>query len=112
MATGNTTTPENAQDARLGDADLGQALEPPAGSSGARPRKNAALARRKRPLPLVRAEVPPRWQGLVDWAERGSLVARIHLACLDCACWQEAEVRHCTVEACALHSVRPYQPRG
>lgn len=36
----------------------------------------------------------------------------IKLKCLDCCCWQEAEVRRCDIRDCALWPLRPYRPRG
>jgi hypothetical protein len=62
------------------------------------------------PLPLLRRVVPVRHHRLVDRVEAGSLRAALDLKCLDCSDYQIAEVRHCTVTACPLHSVRPYQP--
>ena len=68
------------------------------------------LAPQRLSLPLLRRVVPVRHHRLVDRVEAGSLRAAIDLKCLDCSDYQIAEVRHCTVTACPLHSVRPYQP--
>jgi hypothetical protein len=62
------------------------------------------------PLPVLRADAPPRYHHLVDRAEAGSLRAAVTLKCLDCSNWQTDEVRHCTVTDCPLYPVRPYQP--
>ena len=32
--------------------------------------------------------------------------AAIKLKCLECCCWQEAEVRRCEIVDCALHHLR------
>jgi hypothetical protein len=61
-------------------------------------------------LPLLRRVVPVRHHRLVDRVEAGSVRAAIDLKCLDCSDYQIAEVRHCTVTACPLYGVRPYQP--
>jgi hypothetical protein len=68
------------------------------------------LAPQRLSLPLLRRVVPVRHHRLVDRVEAGSLRAAIDLKCLDCSDYQIAEVRHCTVTACPLHGVRPYQP--
>jgi hypothetical protein len=68
------------------------------------------LAPQRLPLPSLRRVVPVRHHRLVDRVEAGSLRAAIDLKCLDCSDYQIAEVRHCTVTACPLHGVRPYQP--
>ena len=72
----------------------------------------APRGKQRQPLPQLRAATPARQQGLVDKIEAGSLRAAINLKCWDCTCFQLAEIRYCTVTACALHSVRPYQPAG
>jgi hypothetical protein len=46
---------------------------------------------------------------LIAQAEKGSTAAMVKLKCLDCVCWVKAEVRDCTVVACPLYPVRPYQ---
>jgi hypothetical protein len=68
------------------------------------------LAPQRLPLPLLRLVVPVRHHRLVGRVEAGSLRAAVDLKCLDCSDYQIAEVRHCTVIVCPLHSVRPYQP--
>ena len=35
--------------------------------------------------------------------------AAINSKCLDCICWQQAEVKRCTVVTCPLYTYRPYQ---
>jgi len=37
--------------------------------------------------------------------------AAINSKCLDCMCWQQAEIRDCNIVTCPLHPYRPYQPR-
>jgi hypothetical protein len=44
-----------------------------------------------------------------DEAMRGKrLMACIKAKCLDCMCWQSAEVKACTCVGCPLYEVRPY----
>ena len=38
-----------------------------------------------------------------------SLRAAIDLRCLDCCCWQPAEVKRCEINACSLWAIRPFQ---
>jgi len=40
---------------------------------------------------------------------RESMRAAINSKCLDCMCWQQAEVKRCDVVTCPLHPYRPYQ---
>ena len=37
-----------------------------------------------------------------------SLRAAINSKCLDCCCWQSAEVRKCPAEECPLYNYKPY----
>jgi hypothetical protein len=43
------------------------------------------------------------------YANRNSKAAAIKAKCLDCCCYQRKEVELCTVVACPLWHVRPYQ---
>jgi len=40
---------------------------------------------------------------------RESMRAAINSKCLDCMCWQQAEVKRCDIITCPLHPYRPYQ---
>ena len=40
-----------------------------------------------------------------------SIRAAINSKCLDCMCWQQAEVKKCDIDTCPLHPYRPYQGR-
>ncbi len=40
-----------------------------------------------------------------------SLKAAIKAHCLDCMCWERAEVRDCTVVSCSLWLYRPYRTK-
>ncbi len=40
---------------------------------------------------------------------RQSMRAAINSKCLDCMCWQQAEVKRCDIVTCPLHPYRPYQ---
>ena len=40
-----------------------------------------------------------------------SIRAAIDSKCLDCMCWEAAEVKKCGIVTCPLHPYRPYQPR-
>jgi len=41
--------------------------------------------------------------------EGTSLRAAIKAKCLDCCCWQRAEIADCRVPNCALYPYRPYK---
>ena len=61
-----------------------------------------------------RENIPDLFHGsyrrLYDKAIGGhSLRAAIDSKCLDCMCWQQAEVKKCTVVTCPLFLYRPYQ---
>jgi len=43
------------------------------------------------------------------YAEKVSPRQAIKAKCLDCTCWQRAEITNCTVETCPLHDFRPFQ---
>jgi hypothetical protein len=95
-----------------GNQDGLGATSGPSETSGAEIARGASEGQGKKrtPLPVLRAEAPPRFRHLVDRAEAGSLRAAVTLKCLDCSHWQTDEVRHCTVTDCPLFPVRPYQP--
>ena len=64
-----------------------------------------------------RKNIPPlhneAYRRLYDRAISGkSRVAGVKSKCLDCMCWQSAEVRNCAVVTCPLHPYRPYQSRS
>ena len=40
---------------------------------------------------------------------RKSMRAAINSKCLDCMCWQQAEVKRCDIVTCPLNPYRPYQ---
>ena len=57
-----------------------------------------------------RAQMPRSYRATYDKAIKGkSLRAAINAFCLECVCWQIEEIRNCTVLACPLYTVRPYQ---
>jgi len=43
--------------------------------------------------------------------QRKSMKAAIHAKCLDCCCWQNTEVRECTIVTCPLYLYRPLAKR-
>ena len=52
----------------------------------------------------------PPWERF-DWpARKHALRAALDLKCLECAAWQQAEVRLCPLAQCPLYARRPYQP--
>lgn len=59
-------------------------------------------------LPMVAEVVPPEYAHHLDKARRGNVRAAIALKCLDCCCWQRAEVAACEITECSLHHIRPY----
>jgi hypothetical protein len=42
-------------------------------------------------------------------ARKGNLRSLLALKCLDCTCWQRAEIAGCTCISCPLYPVRPYK---
>jgi hypothetical protein len=41
-------------------------------------------------------------------AKKGNVRSLVALKCLDCCCWQRAEVAACPVTTCPLYPLRPY----
>lgn len=64
-------------------------------------------------LERLRKTIPPdkveRYGPLVDQVVAGSRSAAVKLKCLDCSCFNTAEIKHCSVTDCALWAFRPYQ---
>lgn len=58
---------------------------------------------------LMRKEIPVKYHGVIERAESGSVKAMIRLKCLDCSCWQPAEIKICPCTSCSLYPVRPFQ---
>ena len=51
--------------------------------------------------------VPEKYRGIYRQAMTGRRALKaIRAKCLDCTCWQEAEVRRCTIEHCPLWPYR------
>jgi len=40
-----------------------------------------------------------------------SMRAAVNIKCLDCMCWQAAEVKRCEIVTCPLWRYRPYQSK-
>lgn len=57
----------------------------------------------------LRKNTPMAFLPIVDRIESGSLKAAIKMKCLECAGFQRAEVKACTVTSCPLHAIRPYK---
>jgi len=57
----------------------------------------------------LRIRTPERFHQIIDLIERGSRTASQKLKCLDCACYQTAEIRRCDIIACPQWAFRPYQ---
>ena len=56
------------------------------------------------------AQIPKVYQANYITAMSGkSRAAAIKANCLDCCCWQRAEVSACPVETCPLYPYRPYK---
>jgi hypothetical protein len=53
--------------------------------------------------------VPAYAQAHAARAKKGNVRALIALKCLDCCCWQKAEVAACPVTSCPLYPMRPYK---
>lgn len=75
---------------------------PHSGGARKRKQKNNAVGELARVTPLT-------YTALVERIRGGSKVAAIKLKCLECCSYQRIEVRECTVSACALWTIRPYQ---
>jgi hypothetical protein len=109
------STPPNPHRVRLKiQGDKAEAVEPTQTPDlGSDPRPPATTARgttkERVPLPVLRSHTPAKFQPLVDRIEDGSIRAAVKLKCLECSSYQVEEIRLCTVPACPLHSVRPYQ---
>jgi hypothetical protein len=54
-------------------------------------------------------KVPSYAQAHAVKARKGSTRSLIALKCLDCCCWEKAEVAACPVVSCPLYPVRPYK---
>lgn len=66
--------------------------------------KGVKRERKKRTIPTTfLSSVPPEYKPLAEKVAAGSLKAAIKLKCLECSCYQVAEVRKCTVTNCALY---------
>lgn len=58
-------------------------------------------------------QMPSKYRATYRRAVEGrSLRACINAQCLECCCWQSAEVAACTDMGCPLWSVRPYRSSG
>ena len=77
--------------------------------AGPRPSRRAKMAAYSETFATQRREFPAIALPLIDQAEGGSLTAAVKLMCLDCTCWQRAEIRDCTIARCPLYPHRPYQ---
>ncbi len=63
-----------------------------------------------------RKDIPPKHKGAYRKAydkaiNKQSMRAAVNSKCLDCMCWQQAEVKRCNIVTCPLHAYRPYQPK-
>ena len=56
------------------------------------------------------AKIPRAYQQNFKTAITGrSRTAAIKAKCLDCCCWQRAEVSNCSIDTCSLWLYRPYR---
>lgn len=82
------------------------------GAAAARKARKRADAERRLHYANLRRVTPTKYLPLVDKAENGSRVAAGKLACLQCANFCVAEVRHCIMAgSCGYWDFRPFQPR-
>ena len=65
--------------------------------------------RRTKALPELRIVTPEARMGLVEKIEKGSKAAALKLMCLACTDYHVAEIKHCPVVSCPIHSVRAYK---
>lgn len=58
--------------------------------------------------------IPPGARGIVARALAGTASPRaaIKAKCLDCSCYDRAEVTHCRVVSCPLRAYRPFQKKA
>ncbi|MGR3292518.1 MAG: hypothetical protein ACUZ9M_00715 [Candidatus Scalindua sp.] len=61
-----------------------------------------------------REHIPPMfnesYRKMYDKAiNKKSMRAAVNSKCLDCVCWQQAEVKRCNIVTCPLYEYRPYQ---
>lgn len=58
--------------------------------------------------------VPTSARGIVERAFAGTASPRaaIKAKCLDCCCYDRAEVAECTVTRCPIHAYRPFQKQA
>jgi hypothetical protein len=63
----------------------------------------------KESFKMMKKYFPKRYGNLVDKASKGSVMAAIHLKCLDCTCNQMVEIRECAIKDCPLWALRPYK---
>ena len=56
--------------------------------------------------------VPVSMRGAVTKAWDGSKAMAVKAKCLQCKDFKRAEIGRCTDELCALHAVRPFQPKA
>lgn len=55
--------------------------------------------------PDIRLDPLTKWQQ----SDKGSKSLAIKAMCWQCSHGQIDEIKHCTVQSCALHCIRPYQ---
>ena len=80
-----------------------------------RTRKNASSwlksypEKRRRILEQVLMHCSGKLRHFLQAYEGKSRKAAIAAKCLDCCCYEQEEVRRCSVNSCPLHSYRPYK---
>lgn len=102
---------------------LGLVIKTPKGKKGdglanvdkaAAIRAAIAAPRKSRKVPLdviqkVKNVFPTQYHNVIDKMGSGSMKAAIKAKCLDCCCFEKAEIRDCTIQECPLWNFRPYQ---
>ena len=67
-----------------------------------KPRKKATSPPGYDPLETCPPDKRRRYEKTAKLAANGSLAAIVKLKCLECMCWEHAEVKRCEIRGCAL----------
>jgi len=70
--------------------------------SGPKRRKEYEVSDRYDPLGTCTPEQQAKYEKVALRAAAGSLPAMVRLKCLECCCWNSAEVKRCEITRCAL----------
>lgn len=83
--------------------EFGIVVKTPAGKRGGSTGPKVRGKRFKGDKSILVKYVPVEFKPLAEKVAGGSLKAAVKLKCLDCCCWQMAEVRKCSMVNCPLY---------